>query len=146
MAYSAKHVAAAFLAGVALATSAGEPNVNHDAIEVSLGETAYLQLTSNTPTVTPIAAVRVQDPKRDYLVIKVTFEAGDTGTRHNLVVRNGYDQSVFFATECQQSTTSDRSDHVRKGVPPGVEVRMEIPPSTTKISLCDFTLAFPPIR
>ena len=146
MAHSTRSAIASFLVGLSLATSAAQPAPKRDTIEISLGETTYVQLSSSTPTGRPVRAIQVQDPNRDYYVIKFTFEAGPDGARHYLNVRNGYDEQVFFSQACSQSSTSDGSISLMAGAPPGREVRIQISPSTTKLSLCDFTVAAPSIR
>ena len=147
MAHSTLRAIASILVGISLAAAAAQPEVSHDAIEISLGETAYVQLSSSTPTGRPVPAIRVADPNRDYYVIKLTFEAGEGGAMHRLKVRNGYDQQVYFSTSCAQPDTSSGSVRLSlmAGAPPGREASIQISPSTTRLSLCDFTVATPPI-
>lgn len=110
-----------------------------DAMEISLGETAYVRLVTSTSTGRP-AAVRVQTPNRDYPVIKVTFEAADGDSMPQLKVQNGYDQLVLFATSCPQVATADRPHHEIMRIPAGDESKVELPSSSARISMCDFTI------
>lgn len=141
---------AILLAGYSLVISAAEPGAYVDTIETSVGEISYFQLTSSLPTGKPTPAVRVQDTNRDYSVVKVTFEAGEAGAKNRLKIRNGYDIAIYFAMNegCVNlidpaSGQPDKRDHLLLGVPPGVEVTMEIPVSKSRILMCEFTVPFP---
>lgn len=126
-------------------TPSGESGAK-EAMEVSLGETIYLQVMSTTPTGMPVAAIRVANPNRDHSVITVAFEAGADGAKHLLKVRNGYDRLIYFATGCAGPAGTGQPGRLLIGAPPEGEAKLELPSSTAKISLCDFTFPFPTIR
>jgi hypothetical protein len=134
------------LTGSCLVTLAAEPEPDPGVIETLLGQTSWFQFVSSTPTGRPEPVVRVQNPNRDYLVVKVTFEAGEVGGKNRIRVRNGYDEAVMFKMDdgCRhltdpKSETPDAA-HLMIGVRPAGEFSWEAPVSVGKIVMCDFTL------
>jgi hypothetical protein len=135
-----------FLLWAASVASAAESETASPFIELSLGETAYVHLMSSTPTGRPVAAMRVDNPNRNYSIVKLTFETGENGGKHRLRVNNGYDHPIFFATMCPRSADLLPPRHVLVGAAPGREASVEVPLSITKLSLCDFIVSLGPVR
>lgn len=133
------------LLSTALVVAAGQPEPANSSIELSLGETAYVHLTSATPTGRPVAAIRVGNPNRDHSIVKVTFEADVDSGKHRLRVRNGYENPVFLATLCPRPADVILPQRVLIGAPPGRETIVEVPLSITRLSLCDFTVSIGPV-
>src|SRR5688572_8180553 len=122
-----QRVVAALPIGVTLVAISGEPQTSSGTMELGLGETAFVHLTSTAPTGKPVAAIRVKNPNREYQILKVTFEVDDASGKNQLKVRNGYDQLVFFFTSCQESQRSDRPQRLMIGAPPGGEAKVDMP-------------------
>jgi hypothetical protein len=139
---------AVLFAGLSASVLAAEPNIDAHMIEMSVGETIYFQLTNSVPGSKPSPVVRVQDPKRDYSVIRVTFKAGENRGKRTMTVRNGYDAFVFFAinegclhyTE-PSSAKSTEATYLKVGAPPGKETSMPIATSSMTLVMCDFTIS-----
>jgi hypothetical protein len=141
-------VYAVLFAGLSASVLAAEPNTDAHMIEMSVGETIYFQLTNSVPGNKRSPVVRVQDPKRDYSVIRVTFKAGENRDELTMTVRNGYDAFVFFAINegCHQytgpsSAKSTETTYLKVGAPPGKETSMPIATSSMTLVMCDFAIS-----
>lgn len=130
--------------------SAAEPDLKAGAIETRLGETTYIQLTDTTPSGRPSATVRVQNPNRDYSVIRIVFDIASTGTKNRLRVRNGYDHAIYFAmgNACEKAIDSPPGQGQKfvyrlVGALPGEEMTMEVQDPKHTVIMCDFTVPVP---
>ncbi len=126
---------------------AGQQGATIGSIEIPTGQTAYLQLTSTVATGKPTSGVRVQNPGREHSVVRVTYEVGVDGAANRLRIRNGYDTIVFFKLNdgCSAGTGPAAGiggkEFALTGVRPGSETTMELPASTSKVVMCEFTVA-----
>ena len=130
---------ALLLIGIPAAIPAAESSRDNGTIEIALGETVYFQLLDSM-SIKPGPAVRVENPNRDYLVVKATLEVGEGGTRR-LSIRNGYDGSLGFSMNA--ACPPDNKPGLVHFLSPPAAV-LQLPASVTKVVLCGFSIASRP--
>jgi len=135
------------LCGAALALSAAESAPREGTFEAPVGGTTYLQLSSTALTGRPTAVIRVDDPNREYDVLRIIVEPGAPGAGTRLKVRNGYSAGVLFAMNaaCLEEVEPEparpgRTPHLMVGVRSGLEVSVTLPAPVNSVLFCDFTL------
>lgn len=116
--------------------SAAESTTNARSVEISPGETVFFQLTNSLSfEIGPIA--RVDNPNRDYSLVKATFEVDGNGAA-KLKLRNGYDETLSF--QMYEACASPGTSGVMATLRPGVEAVWTIQAPTKTIVLCNFAL------
>jgi hypothetical protein len=133
---SPTRVLAVLLLAATSELSAAESTANTRSIEISPGETVFLQLTNSLSfEVGPI--VRVDNPNRDYSLVKATFEVDGDGAG-KLKLRNGYDETLSF--QMNEACASAGTSGVLTTLRPGVEAVLPIGAPAKKIVVCNFAL------
>lgn len=105
-------------------------------LEVPAGTTVYFQLADSTPG-KPGPVIRVEQPNRDYGLVKASFEVAVDGTG-KLTIRNGYEDTVALALN--EGCPPQPKPHVLLLVRPGIEVPVTVASSTRKVVLCEISL------
>jgi len=124
------------LIGITAVLPAAEPQSGNGAIEVQAGQTVYFQLADSTPDRNS-AVVRVENPHRDYGLVKLTFETGADGTG-TLRIHNGYSDAL--ALQMNEACPPQNMQALVRILRPGSDSTSQWPASVTRVVLCNLRL------